>query len=137
MGHVKFSVHALKETHHEALRSAFPAELVSGAIACVERRSGHVYCVLVDDQPVGLAILTVDGELMVYIHPQHQRKGFGTEALTNIIRRARNAGVTNLHAKARKDTGGAALATKAGMQLIKEENGEVFFDMPLSGRETR
>jgi hypothetical protein len=64
---------------------------------------------------------------MAYVHPQYQRKGFGTEALTNIIRRARNAGVTKVYAKARKDTGGATLAAKAGMQVIKEENGEVFF----------
>ena len=128
MGQIKFSVRAWRPGDARSLGAAVPAGICLAVEALVAAGRGVAYCLTEQDQPVGVATLTTDGEVMVYLHPTKQRHGYGTLALHSLIGRAEKAGYKRIHARARIGMGGEALGRKLGMEEVGRNSEEVFLE---------
>jgi GNAT superfamily N-acetyltransferase len=90
--------------------------------------SADAFCLVWNDAPVGIVTLANDGDVAAYVAPGYQRRGLATIAVASMIRRAHEAGFVRVHVKARKGTGGAAVAAKAGLLPLREDGDEVFYE---------
>lgn len=108
-----------------------PQQVVRAVQSLVETGSGWASRIFVDDVLAGFVTLTPDGEVALYLKPEFQRRGVGTAVLKKTIQNGLKAGLQRIHAKARVGSGGAALARKVGLQQIREDGYEVFFELTV------
>lgn len=127
----RVSIQFLRPAHLAGLQLILPQSIVTGAIELQDSNRGWPYCLLLNGAPVGLAVLTAEGEIMAYVDPTYQRQGLATSALAKLIGRAEGADMPRVHARVRKgDAGasGAAVATRLGLSLVQESDEELFFE---------
>ena len=127
---MKVSMRPLEPADLRSLNGIAP-EVAAAAAMLVDTGSGWASRILADDVLAGIATLTPDGEVTVYLEPKFQRLRVGTTVLASVISRARTAQLPRVHARARSGSGGAALARKVGLQEVGETGGEVFFELVL------
>jgi RimJ/RimL family protein N-acetyltransferase len=129
------SIRLLREAHVSGLRLVVPESVVDMASALQSSGNGYAYCLLLSNTPVGIVALTNDGELMAYTNASHRRRGFATSALENLVKRAQAADMPRVHARARKNTSGAGVAVRLGLNVVGESDEEIFFEKRFRPKE--
>jgi GNAT superfamily N-acetyltransferase len=124
----KLSIRTLTSEHADGLNPPGIRPSAHAALVAM-REGGYAWGLLLDGVPIGFGALAPDGELVLYLSPAHQRQGYGRILLPNLVRRAFASGKPRVHAKARKGSGGAALAFSAGFEQVGSSENELFFEM--------
>ncbi len=90
-------------------------------------KGGAAACVLLDGEPVGVAIVaSEDRSLSVVVHSDLYRGGLGELAARKAIGLAFERGLTDVTARARLGTSGAGLAERLGFKPTGSDAREVF-----------
>jgi GNAT superfamily N-acetyltransferase len=124
----KVSIRNLTAEHVSNIDSPWMRELADAGLLLMTQ-GGHAWCILVDGVPAGLGTVTATGELMLALLPAHQRRGIGTSLLPKLAQRVFATGATRVHARARINSGGAALALKVGFEQTGSSEDELFFEL--------
>lgn len=125
---MKVSMRVLDPADLDALGDIAP-EVATAAGMLVATGNGWASRILVDDVPAGVATLTLNGEVALYLEPQFQRLGVGSCVLKSVVSRAKVANLSRVYARARLGSGGAALARKVGLVEVGQEGSEAIFEL--------
>ena len=82
------------------------------------------------NQPIGVAMLSVDNECMVHISDEFQKRGFGTQSLIELVDRAfTEKNIDKVTATTQPNRPGAKLVTKVGFIEISRSGGEIYYEL--------
>ena len=125
----------LTEQHLVALGGRVPPAVIvtSRVAAALGQETGlKTFCVVARERPAGFASLTADGEVIVtWIADDSRGLRVGTYAGQRLVECARALQMTQVHARARKGSGGDAIARSVGMEQVGEDAGESHFKLSL------
>lgn len=123
-------IRRFRDEHRAALRAILPPGMLD-ALDVHRRNRDGVSSLLLDGRPVGAAILTRGGQMMIFVGEPVRRRGIGELTGRHLVKVARDARLARVYGVARDGSAGAALARKIGLREARRDGQRIQFELRL------